>query len=89
VWHHVAQDAGWLPPALMLSMLKLDDSELAELLNKMLVLRPWLLMPIKKGQLQWKSERSRDRCSVAAPTRTNSRDSSNAFGGRANYDYDG
>mmetsp|Transcript_48153 Transcript_48153/g.127509 ORF Transcript_48153/g.127509 Transcript_48153/m.127509 type:complete len:359 (-) Transcript_48153:98-1174(-) len=36
-------------PAFIVSMLQLDDSELAELLTKALVLRPWLLLPIKKA----------------------------------------
>jgi hypothetical protein len=36
-------------PAFSVSMLQLDDAELAELLKKALVLRPWLLLPIKKA----------------------------------------
>eukprot|EP00450_Noctiluca_scintillans_P004406 CAMPEP_0194487638 /NCGR_PEP_ID=MMETSP0253-20130528/7856_1 /TAXON_ID=2966 /ORGANISM="Noctiluca scintillans" /LENGTH=702 /DNA_ID=CAMNT_0039327889 /DNA_START=63 /DNA_END=2168 /DNA_ORIENTATION=- len=53
VWQYVTQDACWLPPALILLVLQLDDKELSGLLNKMLVLRPWLVLPIKKGQLLW------------------------------------
>lgn len=54
VWQCVTQDACWLPPALILLVLQLDDKELSGLLNKMLVLRPWLVLPIKKGQLLWR-----------------------------------
>jgi len=42
-------DGSWSSPAFSVSMLQLDDSELAELLTKALVLRPWLLLPIKKA----------------------------------------